>query len=213
MSPLSRRLVRVGQRIVQLVPHADNPLRHTLHLTLPLSIQLRLAQDGVGDQRTMQRRVRVHWPDDDLDLTVHLRPLLRPGGGERKRTDTLAVETHVLSEGLGEGNLVALGDEVTNGLRVAGGRAGREALVGHVEEGEKLFLLHDVGNFGPLFWGGVDTRRVVCTGMEQDNRLLGSVLWEKSLSITPSVFESAPNESVPSSPPSFPQSRDRRSPC
>lgn len=176
VTPLSRSLMRMCQRIVQPVPHADNPLGHPLDLALPLRVQLRLAQDVVRDQRAVQRRVTVHRPHDDLDLTVDLRALLGAGSRQREGTDTFAVETHVLREGLGERDLVALGDEMADGVRVAGGGAGGEALVGHVEEGEELLLLDDVGEFGPLFGGGVDTGRVVRASVEEDNRLLGSGL-------------------------------------
>lgn len=172
MAPLSWGLEVVGKSVVKSLPHADDPVRHTLHLALPLGVEGLVAEDGAGDTRTMERRVRVHGADDNLQLTVHTRLLLGAGGDEGESTDTLSVETHVLSERLGEGDLVTLRDEVPQSEGVAAGGAGGEALVGHVKEGEELALLDDVGDLLPLLLGGVNTGGVVGARVEQDDGLL-----------------------------------------
>lgn len=55
------------------------------------------------------------------------------------------------------------------GISVSTGKS----LVGHVEERKVALLLHDVANLAPLVLGRVDTGRVVSTGMEQDDAVVG----------------------------------------
>lgn len=124
----------------------------------------------------MNRRIRIHRPDHNLQLTLHLGFLLRAPRRQRKRTDTFAVETHVLGKRLGERDLVSLGYEVADGKGIARGGAGGEALVGHVEEGEELPLLDHLGDRFPLLGGGVDACWIVCAGVQKDYAPLWSVL-------------------------------------
>jgi len=71
---------------------------------------------------------------------------------------------------------MALGNKVSDGEGILGGGARGKALIGHVEEREDFLLLHDVGNFGPLFLGRINTSGVVGTSVEQDDGLLWSCL-------------------------------------
>lgn len=172
MTPFTRGLEVVSQKVVELLAHADDPISHTLDFASPLGIETLIAKDGVGNTSTVARGVRVHGTDDNLELRVDTSLLLRIGGGQRKSADTLAVETHVLGERLSDSNLMAFFNEYAYGIRVAVGRTGGEALVGHVEEGEKLSLLDNVGDGDPLLLSGVNTGGVVCTGVQEDNRTL-----------------------------------------
>jgi hypothetical protein len=47
-------------------------------------------------------------------------------------------------------------------------------LVGAVEEGKEMVLLHEVGYLGPLLPSGVHAGGVVCACVEDDHRMLGS---------------------------------------
>jgi hypothetical protein len=177
--PLAGRVER-DERVVQLVAHADDAVRHALDLALPLRVQLRVAEDRARDARAVQRRVGVHRPDHDLQLALDARALLGVRGDERERTDALAVETHVLRERLAERDLVTLAHEVAWGERIVCDVAGREALVGHVEEGEVLLVLEERGELLPLVVRRVDAGRVVRTRMQEDDRVLRGVLIDMS---------------------------------
>jgi hypothetical protein len=144
VSPFTGRLELIRQQSIKLLPHANNPLRHPLHFALPLLIQLFIAKNRISEQSTMQRRVRIHRPNHNLQLTIHPLLLLRVLGRQRKRTNTLTVQTHILSKGLRERDLVSLLDKVAHCECVAGGRARGEPLVCHVEEGEELLGSDDV---------------------------------------------------------------------
>lgn len=144
VAPFARSFEVIGQDIVKILSHSDDPVGHSLHLTLPLGVKLFVAQNGVGNASTVGGRVRVHRTDNDLQLAVNARLLIGIGGDQGEGSDTLAIKTHVLGERLAECDLVALRNEVTNGEGVAGSRARSKALVCHVEEGEKFTLLADV---------------------------------------------------------------------
>jgi len=176
VTPLAGSLEIMGQGVVKLLTHADDTVGHSFDLTLPLGIELGVAEDGVGDAGAIGRRIRVHGADDDLELAVDASLLFGIGSYKGEGTNALAVKSHVLSERLGDGYLVSLGHKVAHGKGITTGRARGEALVGHVEEGEELLLLNDVGDFNPLGLGRVDTCGVVCAGMEENNSALRSRL-------------------------------------
>jgi hypothetical protein len=177
VTPLSRSVESVGEEIIELLSHADNTGSHALDLTFPFLVQTLVGKDGAGNAGTVEGRVRVHGADDDLQLTLDTSPFLGVGADEGEGSDTFSVETHVLGEGLSKGDLVALLNEVADSERVAGGVSRGKALVCHVEEGEKLLLFDEVGNFFPLGLGGIDTGWVVGASMEEDDGALGSVLY------------------------------------
>lgn len=51
-----------------------------------------------------------------------------------------------------------------------------KALVGHVEEGEQLFVFDYLGHLSPLFGTRVDAGGVVSTRVQQDDGLFGDFL-------------------------------------
>ena len=71
---------------------------------------------------------------------------------------------------------MAIFDEVTDSLSITRKVARGETLVRHVEEGEKLLLLDNVGDLLPLLWRGANTSGVEGAGVEQNNGLLRNVL-------------------------------------
>ena len=100
VTPLSRSVVSRGQEIVESIAHADNPVGHEFDLGLPLLVKVLVGEDSVGDAGTVDGRVGVHRSDDDLQLTLDTGLLLGIGRDEGESTDTFAIETHVLREGL-----------------------------------------------------------------------------------------------------------------
>ena len=133
-----------GQETVESITHADDSVGHELYLGLPLLVKVFVGQNGVGDTGAVEGRVGIHWSDDDLQLTLDTSFLFRIGGDEGESTNTFPVETHILRERLGQGDLVTLLNEVTDGERVVGGVSRGETLIRHVEEWEELLLLDDV---------------------------------------------------------------------
>ena len=81
----------------------------------------------------------------------------------------LTVETKVLGVRLCHEELEALLDEVADGPVVCAERARSEALVGAVEEGELLPLLHDGSDLLPLFLRWVNACGVVCASVKKDD--------------------------------------------
>ena len=177
VTPLSRSVVSRGQEVVQSSTHADDPIGHEFDLRLPLLVKVLIGEDGVGDTGTVEGRVGVHRSDDDLQLTLDTGFLLGIGSDEGESANTLAVEAHVLRKRLGQGDMVTLLNEVTNGKGVPGGVSGGEPLVRHVEEGEELLLLDKVGDFLPLGRCGINTSGVVGAGVQENDSTLGSVLY------------------------------------
>jgi len=165
-----------GQEVVQSITHADDPVGHERYLGLPLLVKILIGEDGVGDTGAVEGRIGVHRSDDDLQLTLDTSLLLRISGDEGESTNAFAIETHILRERLGQSDLVALLNEVTDGERVLGGVPGGETLVRHVEEGEELLFLDEVRDFPPLGRGGVNTGGVVGAGVQENDSTLGSVL-------------------------------------
>ena len=125
----------------------------------------------------MNGRVGVHRSDDDLQLTLDTGLLFWIRSDEGEGTDTFAIETHVLCEGLGQCDLVTLLNEVTNGEGVLGGVPGGETLVRHVEEWEELLLLDEVRDFLPLSRSWVNTGGVVGAGVQENDCTLWSILY------------------------------------
>ena len=124
----------------------------------------------------MERRVRVHRSDKDLQLTLDTGLFLWIGSDKGESANTFAVETHVLREGLGQSDLVALLDKVTDGKGVLGCVSGGETLVRHIEEGEELLLLDEIRDLLPLGRGWVSARRVMGAGVQENGSTLGSML-------------------------------------
>ena len=177
VTPLSGSVVSGRQKVVEPITHADDSVGHELNLRLPLLVKVLVGEDGVGDAGAVERRVGVHRPDDDLQLTLDTGLFLWVGCDEGEGANTFAVETHVLREGLGQSDLVTLLDEVADGESVLSGVSGSETLVRHVEEGEEFLLLDEIRDFLPLGRGWVDTSGVVGAGVQENDSTLGSILY------------------------------------
>lgn len=79
--------------LLQKRAHTDNPFRHALDLSQPLLVQSRIVQDLGSDAGPMDWRIRVQWPDEDLELRVY--PLLFLDGlaDDRESSHALPIQT------------------------------------------------------------------------------------------------------------------------
>ncbi len=156
--------------------HLDDAVGHVLDLDEPLLVQGRGVEDLGGDAGAVDGRVRVHGAHQDLDLRVDALALLGVGAHHGEGADALAVEAHVLGEGLGQADVVALLDKVPDGEGVLVDVTAGEALVGHVEEGEVALGLDGRLDLLPLLGGGVDAGGVVGAGVEQESAAVGGLV-------------------------------------
>lgn len=170
---LAAKLLKVG---AEEGAHLNDAVSHALDLAEPLLVEGRVVHDGGGDTGTVDGRVGVEGTDENLDLRIDTLLLLGVLANEREGTNTLAVQTHVLGEALAQSNVVALLDEVARSEGILVSVTAGKALVGHIEEGEVLLLLHDIADLAPLGLGRVDTSGVVSASVEQDDAALGGGL-------------------------------------
>ena len=94
----------------------------------------------------------------------------------KSRYSQAIVPHHVLSKALRQARQVTLLDEVAQRERVLVAVAAGEALIGHVEEGVVLALLHDLAQLPPLILGRVDARRVVRARVQQHDAVARRLL-------------------------------------
>ena len=80
-------------------------------------------------------------------------------------SSTFSIESHDLSERLSNDHLETSIEEVSKTVSIGIEETGSETLVSSVKEGEKLVLGTDISNLGPLFFAGINTSRVVSTGV------------------------------------------------
>ena len=73
-------------------PHADDSVRHPLDFSQPLLVQRPVVQYLGSDASTVNRRVRVQRPDEDLELRVYPLLLLSRLAYDRESSNTLPVQ-------------------------------------------------------------------------------------------------------------------------
>lgn len=150
-------------------PHFYDSVSHVLKLFLPCVEVGGNIQNTIGNPCAMEGRVGVVLTDNRLDLGKNLLLGVLVGADYVESTNALAIETHVLCEGLSDEHLEALVDEVANGPCVLVQVTTGEALVGGIEEGEQRVLLHDFADLLPVLLSGVNAGWVVSTCMQQHN--------------------------------------------
>lgn len=128
-------------------------LSHVLHssadndeLVEPLLAHGGVVEDGGGNSSAMLGRGRVVGSDGDFYLGHDAGGGGLVGADEMESTSTLTVETHDLSEGLGNDHLEALAEEEAETVSVLVEVARGETLVGGVEEGVELVALANIGD-------------------------------------------------------------------
>ena len=164
------------QAIDQSLTHGNDSVSHSSALLVPLSLQLGIAQDGLDNASSVQRRVRPQSTSSDLQLREHTLLLLLAGAHHGGSSATLSVETEVLGEGLGKADLVTLLHEQTDGVSITLHISRGEALVSAIEDNSAAGSLHRIRNLLPLLLGRIHTSGVVGAGMEQEGRVAGGSL-------------------------------------
>jgi DNA-binding IclR family transcriptional regulator len=127
----------------------------------------------------MSGRRRVVGSNQKFNLRHHAASVFFVVAHDMEGTSTLTIESHNLSERLSDDHLEALVEEVSETVSICIEESGSEALVGSVEEGEKLLLLTDIGDLSPLFLSGVNSSGVMGASVEEHNRSslgLGEIL-------------------------------------
>jgi hypothetical protein len=162
------------------ITHADDTARHGAQVLLPLSEEVAVVEDCADDAGTVQRRIGDLGSLEDSQLRANAGNCvgsLRSGRGNGvEAAGTLSVKTEILGETLGNNELEALVNKVSDSPSILDEITGGKALVSSIEEGEVVLLLHDRSDLGPLILGRVDTSRVVCTCVKDEDRALGSGL-------------------------------------
>lgn len=164
------------QTIDQSLAHRNDSVSHSSALLVPLSLQLGIAQDGLDNASSVQRRIRPQSTSSNLQLREHALLLLLAGAHHRGSSATLSIETEVLGEGLGQADLVTLLHEQANSVSITLHISRGEALVSAIEDNSATGSLHSIRNLLPLLLGGIHTSGVVGAGMEQEGRVAGSSL-------------------------------------
>lgn len=156
--------------------HILDSLGHGSALALPLLEEHGVVEDGGHQASTIDGRARPEGTSTDLQLLHDVLSLLRAGGDDGDNSSTLSVETEVLGEGQGQGDVVAVLDELTEGVSVVLDGTRAVAEVGSIEEHDVVLLLAQLGNLIPLLLGGVHSGGVVSAGVEDEGRAILSLV-------------------------------------
>ena len=177
--PRTRR-AHVLELAAENLAHLHDAPAHGVEVGLPLREEILVVEDEGSDAGAVGGRVGDLGSLEDGELAANagegVLGVWAGGGDEVEAACSLAVEAEVFGVRLGDEELEALLDEVIDGPGVLGEGSGSEALVGAVKEGEVVFGLHHLGDFLPLAVGRVDTRRIVSTGVQQDDAAFRRVL-------------------------------------
>lgn len=155
--PAAVAAVEPLQRGPQRGPHLLDPAAHRPQVGLPLGEEGRVVQHQAGDARPVRRRVAdlAALQDGELraDVADRVGRVRARRGDEVEGAGALAVQAEVLGERLGDAELEALGDKVSDGPGVVFRVAGGEPLVGAIEEGEVLFRTDGFRQLDPFIVG------------------------------------------------------------
>jgi len=84
-------------------------------------------------------------------------------------SDSLSIQSHCLGKGLCNNHLETLIKEVSQSKAILFQVTRSKSLVSCIKEGEQVILFHYLGNYFPLFWGGVNSSWVVGAGVQEHN--------------------------------------------
>src|SRR5690606_26075231 len=147
--------------------HAVDAIAHPRHLVDPALPQLRVREDGGHDGAAVGGRVRVVGPGAGLQLAEDGGDLLGALALHGEGARALVVEAEILREARADQELV---DRVHQRAHADGVLvdAATEALVGEVHQGQGAALSEQRSELLPLLGSGIDARRVVTAGVQQD---------------------------------------------
>ena len=173
------RPVASGASLLQVLheqsTHILDALRHCGALSLPLLEQHRIVQNGGDDASAIQRRTGPQAARADLQLLDGVLALLRVGSDDRHDAGSLSIETEVLREGESESHVVAVRDELAEGVGVVGDVSGAIAKIGGIEKNDVVLLLAELAQLVPLLVRGIHSGRVMSAGVEHEAGVIGSL--------------------------------------
>mgnify|MGYP001810630055 CR=1 FL=1 len=129
------------QIVYERFSHRDDAIGHGFDLSQPQRSQIGRVKHFGGDLSAVTRRIRVHAADGHLQLAHDALAVLFVVHNKRDGANSFAIEAHVLGERLGDGQLVAVLNELAHRERVLVDVAAGEALIGRVKKREQLSLL------------------------------------------------------------------------
>ena len=142
---------------------------HRTQLAFPKRAQLAARQHPSYQRRAVRGRAGIDGADDALDLRLHRLGRVRIRTDHRQRAHALAIQREGLGVRIGHDEAVdaGLGDDAYGGAIFRDALV--EALVGHVDEGEKAAFLQQRRDLLPLRDGQVGAGGVVAARMQQDH--------------------------------------------
>ena len=162
----SKRFTGLPERFA----HGDDAQAHVLDFAAPQGFKLRVVQNFGHDRGAMQGRIRVERAGLPLQNRFDDARLTRRGGGDVKRADAFAVKAEALGERNGDKEVHARALAGTHRFRVRFEALG-EALIGEVEEGEKVALGDKLNHLCPLLARQIGSRRVVTANLQKHHHL------------------------------------------
>jgi len=167
------------ERCAKGLSHGKDSIAYSNELGLPLGSELRVVQKFGSNSGSVLGRRRVVGSNQNFNLRHDTASIFFVVANNMEGTSALTIQSHDLSERLGNNHLEALVEEVSETIRISVEESGSETLIGGIEEGEKIILGTDSGDLSPLFLSRVDTSGVVSASVEEDNRSrlgLGEIL-------------------------------------
>lgn len=163
---LAANLLEVGH---EALSHALNSVGHDFDFLkcyfeftipsyfVPKLLELWATEDSIDNSGTCNGWVRVHRSDDHLQLRKNSLLFISIAADETQSTNSLTVETKVLSEGLSNNNWKTSFSEKSNSVVILLTVTTGIALISHIEENDKVLLFADVKDTLPLIISGVTT--------------------------------------------------------
>mmetsp|Transcript_51459 Transcript_51459/g.143869 ORF Transcript_51459/g.143869 Transcript_51459/m.143869 type:complete len:278 (-) Transcript_51459:616-1449(-) len=164
--PLSWRALRL-EAATERSPELDESVHHLLQLPLPLGAQVWVAQYPHDEPGSMDRGARVHGPYHRLEVRQHNLGTVLACAHNVQHADALAIEAHVLREGLGNKELELRLVEDPNRQRVPVEVPRSETLVRAVDDRDEVLDPQGFQQVAPLELRQVHARGVVRAGLEQ----------------------------------------------
>ena len=169
MLPVSWRTFFL-QSILEFVSHGDYSVGHALDILQPRCSKWCIVENELSNPCSSQRRIRICWTDDDLDLRHDSVCFFFRSTDQSKSSYSFTIQSHVLCKGLSESYLMSILNKLPQCRGISINVSWSKSLISHVKEGEKPLWFDNVGDLLPLLGFWINSSRVVSTGMKKDNR-------------------------------------------
>mmetsp|Transcript_12570 Transcript_12570/g.25243 ORF Transcript_12570/g.25243 Transcript_12570/m.25243 type:complete len:210 (-) Transcript_12570:405-1034(-) len=124
----------------------------------------------------MNRRITPDSSSQSFELTQHATSSLAVLCNDIQSSNTLSVQSKILTIRLSHEKLHATRLKVPWGVRILIQTSRCKSLIGHIKEGHMSLLLDGIRNRGPLFFCRIDSSRIVSATMQQNHGSLWSCL-------------------------------------